>query len=443
MTLRLLFVRHGQSSFNTEQRVQGRDNTSFLTSKGEEQAVATGTALANVEIDALYSSPLKRAASTTSFVMKQLKNTINPSFDKDLLEVELDPWSGMTKDEIKDKFPKEYRLWNQLPEELYLIRKNGTIYKPIEDLLAQSKRFLDKLINNHSIENSQTILIVAHNAILRALILELIGQPKSGFRRLRLDNASLSILNLIPNHLGSYTCQIECLNNTSHLGKNLPSKGPNGRIILVRHGETNWNLEGRFQGQIDIPLNATGKSQAEAAGVFLSKANINKAFSSSLKRPIETAEKILKFHSNINLVLHDELLEISHGLWEGKLESEISRNWSRLLEEWKISPEKVTMPEGESIQEVSTRSIQCWEKICANLKDEDTALIVAHDAVNKAILCHLLGLTPGQIWMVKQGNGGVTVIDVSNDSKKPDVVTCLNLTSHLGGIFDTTASGAL
>ena len=78
-----------------------------------------------------------------------------------------------------------------------------------------------------------------------------------------------------------------------------------------------------------------------------------------------------------------------------------------------------------------------------DLKNDETALVVAHDAVNKTILCHLLGLTPSEIWMIKQGNGGITIIDLSEKENQPDQITCLNITSHLGGIIDLTAAGAL
>ena len=125
------------------------------------------------------------------------------------------------------------------------------------------------------------------------------------------------------------------------------------------------------------------------------------------------------------------------------MESEIRSDWPDLLKEWKIYPEKVQMPEGENIKEVSARSITGWNEICKDLKNDETALVVAHDAVNKTILCHLLGLRPSNIWMIKQGNGGVTVIDLSDKEGQPDQITCLNITSHLGGIIDSTAAGAL
>jgi phosphoserine phosphatase len=68
---------------------------------------------------------------------------------------------------------------------------------------------------------------------------------------------------------------------------------------------------------------------------------------------------------------------------------------------------------------------------------------VAHDAVNKTILCALLGLTPADIWTIKQGNGGVTVIDYPHGAHGTAVVAAMNLTAHLGGVLDRTAAGAL
>ena len=292
-------------------------------------------------------------------------------------------------------------------------------------------------------EGNKTILVVAHNVILRCLILKLIKEPSMGFRRIKLSNTSISIINVNSTNWEDRKVQISCLNNIAHLNPTLPEKNTNKRIILVRHGETDWNKQGRFQGQIDIPLNQNGKEQATAASQFLKNIPIQRAFSSSLSRPKETAQIILKEHQGIQILIKNNLIEIGHGLWEGKLESEIKSSWPDLLQQWKTSPEKVQMPEGENIQEVSKRSIIAWEEICNELKNNETALVVAHDAVNKTILCHLLGLTPSEIWMIKQGNGGITVIDLAEEENQQDVISCLNITSHLGGIIDVTTAGAL
>jgi probable phosphoglycerate mutase len=442
MTLRLIFVRHGLSSFNKEGRIQGRNDLSKLTKEGQLQAEAAGKTISSIPIDAIYSSPLQRASETTKIIIEQHQRDLQAIYTDELLEVDLGPWSGLTKNEIKNDFPQELSVWQKEPKELTINKDDGTKFQPIKELLYQAEHFLKYLFNTYSGSN-KTILIVAHNAILRCLILKLINEPSKGFRRLKLDNTSISICNITFNNWEDRQVQIQCLNNIAHLHPNIPKKGRKKRIILVRHGETDWNKQGRFQGQIDIPLNQNGKFQAKAASEFLKNNIIQKAFSSSLSRPKETAQIILNEHPGVEISLKDSLKEIGHGKWEGKLESEISSDWPDLLKTWKTSPEKVQMPDGENINEVSIRSISGWNEICKDLKNEETALVVAHDAVNKTILCHLLGLMPSKIWMIKQGNGGITVIDLSEEEGQPAQITCLNITSHLGGIIDSTAAGAL
>tara|TARA_B100000579_G_scaffold151835_1_gene123385 strand:- start:3933 stop:5261 length:1329 start_codon:yes stop_codon:yes gene_type:complete len=442
MTLRLIFVRHGLSSFNKEGRIQGRNNTSTLTKEGQLQAEAAGKIISDIPIDAIYSSPLQRASQTTKIIFKHLQSQPKTIYSDELLEVDLGSWSGLTKDDLKNLYPEKLAVWEKDPTELSMQREDGSKFKPIVELFSQAECFLKSLLKTYSASN-KTILIVAHNAILRCLILKLINEPSKGFKRIKLDNTSISICNIDFNDWEDRQVQIQCLNNIAHLQTNLPKKISKKRIILVRHGETDWNQQGRFQGQIDIPLNQNGKDQAKAASKFLKNILIHKAFSSSLSRPRETAEIILKEHPGIVIALKDNLKEIGHGKWEGKLESEIKHDWPDLLRTWQKSPEKVQMPGGENIKEVSVRSINGWNEICNNLRDGETALVVAHDAVNKTILCHLLGLTPSKIWMIKQGNGGITVVDLSEKEGQPDQITCLNITSHLGGIIDLTATGAL
>jgi len=449
VSLRILLVRHGLSSFNLEHRIQGRDDLSSLTEEGAKQALATGEALRGLTIDAAYSSPLRRAHDTATALLAAHGSGLEPQLDADLLEVDLSPWSGLLSSEVRERFPEAHHTWTHHPEQLKLQRADGSSYAPIPELMEQAQRFVDKLLSAHdpAAPEARTVLVVGHNAILRCLLLTLLGLPASGFRRLRLDNASLSVLNLSPVE-GQITVQIESLNGTTHLhpevcASTFPSKGPGPRLLLVRHGETDWNRQGRFQGQIDIPLNENGLAQAAAAGDFLRRVRFDRAYTSSMARPRQTAEGILKHHPGVPLTSVRHLVEIGHGEWEGCLEEEISASWADLLADWKRAPETVQMPEGENIHEVWERSLVGWNTIAASLDASETALVVAHDAVNKTILCALLGLTPADIWAVKQGNGGVTVIDYPHGTDQPPVVVCLNQTAHLGGVLDRTAAGAL
>ena len=359
-----------------------------------------------------------------------------------MLEVDLSEWSGLKIDEIKKKFPEIYPIWKNNPENLILKRNDNKTYKPIQELFSQATNFLENILKIYLDKNDVNILVVGHNAILRCLILILLEKPKQGFRKIRLENASFSILN-VSRKDNSFKTQIECLNQTSHLNKNIPSQIGDSRIFLIRHGETNWNKEGRFQGQIDIPLNENGKDQARKTFEYLRDISFNKAFSSSMLRPYETAQIILQNSKDLKIEKIDLLIEINHGTWEGKLEAEIIEKWPVLLKNWHDKPEEVIMPEGESIKDVSERSKKAFDKICFSQKDNDLTLLVAHDAVNKTLICNILGINYSNIWMIKQGNGGITVIDIFNDPSKTPIISALNITTHLGGIIDSTAAGAL
>lgn len=446
MPLRLVLVRHGLSTFNLEQRIQGRDDLSALAPEGQDQARRTGEALREVPFAAVYSSPLARARDTAELLIRAAGLTRAPQLEDDLLEVDLAPWSGLRRQEVSERHPDQARTWQEAPETLELERADGRRFQPLPELMEQAARFVERLLARHGEAlrgaTSEGVLVVAHNAILRALVLRLLGLEARGFRGLRMDNAAISVLNLSQEEGSAPVVQLESLNNTTHLGTPLPSaKGR--RLLLVRHGETDWNREGRFQGQIDIPLNARGTSQARAARDFLAPVTIHRAYTSTMARPRQTAEVILEEHPRVPLTSTSGLVEIGHGRWEGCLEEEIASTWPELLAAWKREPHTVTMPDGETLRQVWDRSVATWQTIVRGLAEEETALVVAHDAVNKTILCDLLGLSPADIWMVKQGNGGVSVIDYPRGPGGLPVVSCLNLTGHLGGVLDRTAAGAL
>ncbi|MFM1799731.1 MAG: hypothetical protein RLZZ117_2009 [Cyanobacteriota bacterium] len=446
MPLRLVLVRHGLSTFNLEHRIQGRDDLSALAPEGRDQALQTGAALREVPVAALYSSPLGRARDTAELLVRGAGMALSPQLDEDLLEVDLAPWSGLRRQEVRERYPEPARIWQEAPETLELERGDGRRFRPLPELMAQADRFLKRLLDRHAgalaAGSSEGVLVVGHNAILRALVLRVLGLDAGGFRRLRMDNAAISVLNLSREEGANLEVQVESLNNSTHLGQALPP-AQGRRLLLVRHGETQWNREGRFQGQIDIPLNERGLSQAAAARDFLAPVRIHRAYTSTMARPRQTAEVILERHPGVPLTSTRGLVEIGHGRWEGCLEKEIADTWPALLTAWKQAPHTVTMPDGETLQEVWDRSVSTWDIIARSLAAEETALVVAHDAVNKTILCALLGLSPAEIWMIKQGNGGVSVVDYPRGPAGKPVVSCLNLTGHLGGVLDRTAAGAL
>ena len=134
MTLRLIFIRHGLSSFNKEGRIQGRNDLSTLTKEGQLQAEAAGKTICAIPIDAIYSSPLKRASKTTEIINNQLKNKLEVLYTNDLLEVDLGTWSGLTKNELKQLYPDKIAIWEKEPRELLISREDGSSFQPIKEL---------------------------------------------------------------------------------------------------------------------------------------------------------------------------------------------------------------------------------------------------------------------------------------------------------------------
>ncbi|QLE56910.1 histidine phosphatase family protein [Nostoc sp. TCL26-01] len=444
---RVIIVRHGQSTYNIERRIQGRADVSTLTDKGYSDASKVGKALSNISFNAIYSSPLQRARQTAEIIHQELAGQSEVRISDLLLEIDLPLWEKMLTSEVKQKFAEDYRIWHEQPHELQMLIKDGGETRehfPVLSLYAQARQFWQEVLARHT---GETILIVGHNGINRALISTALGVHPSRYHSLQQSNCCISVLNFA-GKLGE-PVQLESMNQTQHMGETLPSLRPGHhgvRLLLVRHGETEWNRQTRFQGQIDVPLNDNGREQARKAGVFLQDVAIDFAVSSSMLRPKETAEIILGHHPQINLELQDGLREISHGLWEGKLEAEIEQEFPTELHQWRIAPAEVQMPEGENLQQVWERSVISWQNIVqtALANQRQTGLIVAHDATNKTLLCHVLGLTPDNFWNFRQGNGAVSVIDYPSGLNGVPVLQAMNITSHLsGGVLDKTAAGAL
>lgn len=174
------------------------------------------------------------------------------------------------------------------------------------------------------------------------------------------------------------------------------------RILLARHGETPWNAEGRYQGQIDIPLSPVGEGQANALGLRLKDVRIDRAVASPLARAQLTAKLALGDARADMLQTDADLQEIAHGEWEGLLASEIQDKDPARLLAWREEPDTVLMPGGESLRQVLDRSWRGLARAAEGLGDDDTLLIVAHDAVNRVLLCRILGLPIAKLWSFRQ-----------------------------------------
>lgn len=212
------------------------------------------------------------------------------------------------------------------------------------------------------------------------------------------------------------------------------------RVLLCRHGETAWNAEGRYQGQIDIPLSETGERQAAALGERLRGIPIARALASPLSRARRTAELALGDRAGI-LRTEEGFLEIAHGAWEGRLASEIAAEDGPRLKAWREAPETVQMPGGESLQQVLDRAWTAFVSACAGLGPEEILLIAAHDAVNRVLLARILGLPLARIWAFRQAPATLNLLE-GPDPTRFEVVR-LNDATHGAGLFGEALHQAL
>ncbi|HEY9847646.1 MAG TPA: histidine phosphatase family protein [Candidatus Caenarcaniphilales bacterium] len=454
LTTRVILVRHGESTYNIQARVQGHCDESVLTEKGRVGARQVATALSGLHFDAIYTSPLQRAGETAQIIFSALQATAasetlrEPQVVNNLKEIGLPLWEGLSFEEVRQKFPTDYRYWKEQPHLLQMEvpgAKGPVLLMPVPALYEQARQLWQQILPRHW---GETILLVGHSGINRALIGTALNLMPEHYHTLHQSNCGISVLNF-PQGWGQ-PAQLESLNLTAHLGEALPppKSGYQGlRLLLVRHGETEWNRQGRFQGGIDVPLNETGQQQARKVADFLKPVQLDAAFSSSMSRPKQTAERILEYHPTVPLTLLDGLREISHGSWEGKLEAEIEHHYPGELHRWREHPAEVQMPQGENLHQVWERAIATWNELVQSSKAAATGsqvgLVVAHDATNKVILCHVAGVGPEQFWSFKQGNGAVSIIDYPTGDGPP-LLQAMNITTHLGGgVLDRTAAGAL
>jgi alpha-ribazole phosphatase len=198
-------------------------------------------------------------------------------------------------------------------------------------------------------------------------------------------------------------------------------------LLLVRHGQTSWNLQSRFQGNSDIPLDETGQRQALALGSRLSEEPIDVIFASDLKRSWDTA-KIISERNKTPLIPEPRLREVNFGEWEGLTYDEIKTNYPQALESWEKDMLHAAAPGGENLEQLASRVNDTFERIMSEHASEDV-LVVAHGGSLQILLCLLLGLSPLDYWKFYFSRASLSIIHLYDEGP---VINLLNDTCHLG-----------
>lgn len=200
------------------------------------------------------------------------------------------------------------------------------------------------------------------------------------------------------------------------------------RLILARHGQTDYNVQGRYQGQREVPLNRTGLEQAERLAGRLSSYKIDALFSSDLKRCVQTAEVIAK-RLGLPAATDARWRELSFGDWEGMTHAEIQAEAPELLERWQSDPAGVSAPNGETVQQLAGRAGSALDELRSRYA-EKTILLVTHGGVIRALLCLALGVELNRHWQFEVASASVSRISYYQGGA---ILNLFNDTSHLEG----------
>ena len=198
------------------------------------------------------------------------------------------------------------------------------------------------------------------------------------------------------------------------------------KLLLIRHGQTDWNLLGKYQGQTDIALSGEGIRQADLLAQNFPVDTLDIIYTSDLQRAFMTAERLAEKFS-APLYADKALRELNFGAWEGLTYQEITERRPQEVKNLFGAPEKLQIPEGETFLMLQRRAMDKIHEIRAENEGKNVA-VVAHGAISKAILTALLHIPLHYVWMLRQDNTAVNILRFDDEFVS---VELLNGISHL------------
>ena len=183
------------------------------------------------------------------------------------------------------------------------------------------------------------------------------------------------------------------------------------RIILVRHGETDWNATGRIQGHSDTPLNAVGREQAQRVAQRLASESVRALYSSDLARAFETAT-IIGQTLGLSVVTSPRLRERQYGAWEGLTSAEIQSRYPEQFAAWRARSTDFAPPQGETRSQLLTRALNELQTIGRRHAGE-VVVVVTHGGLCYVLLNHIVGDVNGDRREFTFGNASLHTLDVT------------------------------
>ena len=198
------------------------------------------------------------------------------------------------------------------------------------------------------------------------------------------------------------------------------------RVYLIRHGESTWNAERRWQGAMDPPLSAAGRAQADRLAAALQAIPLRVVYCSPLQRAKDTAMAIAAAHALAVEPISD-LREIAFGEWESLGDEEVEQRYGSLRQQWFRRPDQTQIPGAESLAQGRDRAMAAMQGIVGRHPDGQLA-VVAHGGMNKLILLTLLGAPLSSFWRLSQSNACINIVEFGNTQGR---ILAVNDTTHL------------
>jgi probable phosphoglycerate mutase len=200
------------------------------------------------------------------------------------------------------------------------------------------------------------------------------------------------------------------------------------QLILVRHGQTILNAAGRFRGRQDVPLDAVGRTEADALARRLKMSfNITQLLTSPVRRALDTADAIAKTFG-LPIVVEPRLTDLDYGNWQGLTPEEAAAAYPREYRDWERIPDKVLLPGGGCLAWQIDTALRLVQEVVVDYPGETIGL-VTHQVVCQGLICVLLGIPLRRFRSVTQAPGAFSVFETWQRGWR---VVTLNETCHLG-----------
>ncbi|CAN6849056.1 unnamed protein product [Brassica oleracea] len=413
---RVVLVRHGQSTWNEEGRIQGSSDFSVLTNKGESQADISRQMLIEDSFDVCFTSPLKRSKKTAEIIWGSREAEM--IFNYDLREIDLYSFQGLLKKEGKSKFGEAFRQWQEDPANFVI---DG--HYPVRELWSRARSCWNGVLAHES----NSVLVVAHNAVNQALVSTAIGLGTEYFRRLLQSNCGVSVLDFTPRadggspHVFMLTLSVVQMQTPSSplAGGSSGGKKASKQIILVCHGQSDNEASTN-----DQPMNMLGVIQSQKTAELLLDLRVTSIVCSSTTASIEAAGVISRVQEAAGCLGVDSVPRYvnTKQMNELDVEDDTQRGWLSQLDE-------------ETVSTLWNRSKKAWKSLLDKLSNEDTGdamVVVGSSVAHISLIAQCLNLEKKCPGLFHLDAGSISVIDFPDGPIQRGVIRCTNYTAHLG-----------